>query len=383
NNVVVIATLGAFALLPSATRLTSGDISDTQVRVLGIGVTLGIVVQTVALLPALKATGFRFRFRLGLRGTGLAPAARLAKWTLFYVGCNQLVYLVVVRLATGTGRELDYNAYVNAFVLWQLPHAVVAVSIVSALLPAMSQAALEGRLTDLREQLDRGLRAAIALLVPAAVTYLVLGRPIATMVLGHGRTSPADARFIGTMLAVFACGLVAFSTYQMQLRAFYALQDTRTPALINLAVNLTTVAVDLLLFVTLPDDLRGLGLAAGQASSYLVGVWVCTQVLAARVPRDPRGRVLQTAARSLTAALPPACLALTVALLAQAVLGHGPLGAGVAAVAGGSALLAGYLVLARRLGVTEVDELLGPVTAKITGGPRRSRSGPIPPNSQG
>ena len=129
---------------------------------------------------------------------------------------------------------------------------------------------------------------------------------------------------------------------------------------------MTTVAVDLLLFFTLPDDLRGYGLAAGQASSYLVGVWVCTRVLARRVPRDPEGRVLRTTARSLTAVLPPAVLALSLVVLLQALLGQGPLGAGVASVAGGGLLLGGYVLLARRLGVPEVDELVRPVLSKIT-----------------
>ncbi|MCU1587162.1 MAG: integral rane protein MviN, partial [Frankiales bacterium] len=327
NNLVVIGTLGVFLLVPGPERLTSSTITGTQVVVLGLGVTLGIVAQTVALLPALRATGFRLRLRLDLRGTGLGPAARLAKWTLVYVVCNQAVYLVVVQLATATGDPLTYNAYVNAFLLWQLPHAVIAVSLITALLPAMSRSALDDRLGDLRGLLDQGLRMAICLLVPAAAVYLTLGRPIATALFGHFRASPGEARTVGTMLAVFACGLVAFSTYQLQLRAFYALQDTRTPALINLSVNATTVAVDLALFFTLPHHLRGYGLAAGQASSYLVGVWVCSRVLASRLPRNPEAHVLRTAARSLTAVLPPAGLALSLVFLVQALLGHGPLGA--------------------------------------------------------
>jgi putative peptidoglycan lipid II flippase len=383
NNVVVIATLGLFALLPGPESLSSASITHTQVVVLGVGVTLGIVAQTVALLPALRATGFRLRLRLDLRGSGLAHAATLAKWTLVYVVCNQAVYLVVVQLATATGDPLNYNAYVNAFVLWQLPHAVIAVSIITALLPAMSRSALEGRLDQLRTRLDEGLRMAVCLLVPAAVTYLVLGRELATALFGHARATPDEARFVGSMLAVFACGLVAFSTYQLQLRAFYALQDTRTPALVNLAVNVTTVLVDVVLFVSLPDDLRGLGLAAGQASSYLVGVVVCTTVLARRVPRDPEGFVLRTAARSVTAALLPAGVALGLALLVQEALGDGPLGAGVGGIGGACVLLGGYVLLARRLGIPEVDELVGPVVSKITRGLNGSRKAADAPNSPG
>jgi putative peptidoglycan lipid II flippase len=358
NNLVVIATLGVFALLPGPDELTTSSITDTQVLVLGLGVTLGIVAQTVALLPALRDTGFRLTLRLDLRGTGLGEAARLARWTFFYVVCNQLVLLVVVQLASGAPLDRGYPSYTNAFLLWQLPHAVVAVSVITALLPAMSRAAHDDRLDVLRAQLDRGLRATTTLMVPAAVALAVLGPQVATTVFGHGRTSVDQARFIGELLAVFACGLVAFSAYQLQLRAFYALQDTRTPALVNLVVNAVTVSVDVALYVSLPDRWKVLGLAVGQASSYLVGVVVCTTVLARRVPRDPGGHVLRTAVRCLLACVLPAAVALVVARLAEQALGTATTGSLVASLAGGAVLGVGYVVAVRLLRVSEVDNLL-------------------------
>ena len=143
---------------------------------------------------------------------------------------------MVVQLATSTGDPLTYNAYVNAFLLWQLPHAVIAVSVITALLPAMSRAALENRLGDLRSQLDRGLRMAICLLVPAAVAYLVLGPADR----GHGAsgTSGPHLRKRGRSARCWRCSPADWwrsAPTSCQLRAFYALQDTRTPALINLA----------------------------------------------------------------------------------------------------------------------------------------------------
>ena len=365
NNVVVIVTLALFALLPGPGQLTSATITDTQLAVLGVGVTLGIVAQTVALLPALRQTELRLRPRFDFRGTGLRPAAQLARWTFFYVLCNQLVLVVVAQLASSAPKDRGYPSYTYAFLLWQLPHAVVAVSVITALLPAMSGAAADGRLDDLRRQLDRGLRLTISVLVPAAVAYVVLGRALATLVFGHGKTSPDEARFIGTLLAVFACGLVAFSTYQLQLRAFYALQDTRTPALVNLVVNVTTVVVDVALYLALPPSQRVLGLAAGQASSYLVGVVVCTSVLARRVPRDPRGHVLQTAVRCLFAAAVPAAVAALVVHLAEGYAGRATAGAALAAVLGGAVLASGYLAAARRVRVAEVEQLLTPVLRRL------------------
>jgi putative peptidoglycan lipid II flippase len=365
NNLVVIATCVVFALVPGHSSLTSSTITGTQISVLGVGVTLGIVVQTLALLPALRATGLALRPRLDLRGAGLGHAARLARWTFFYVLCNQLVLVVVVQLASGSPLDRGYPSYTNAFLLWQLPHAVVAVSVITALLPAMSRAAADGALTDLRQQLDAGLRTTVALMVPAAVALVALGQPLGAAVFGHGRTSVAEARFIGSLLSVFACGLVAFSAYQLQLRAFYALQDTRTPALVNLSVNVTTVVVDVALYVALPARWQVLGLAAGQAASYLVGLVVCTTVLARRVPRDPRGHVLRTTVRCLLAAAPAAAVAVLVVRLAEQSLGTATTGSVTAVLAGGAVLAVGYLALVRRLRVPEVDVLVAPVLARL------------------
>jgi putative peptidoglycan lipid II flippase len=368
NNVVVIATGVVFALVPGPGRPEPGTVSDAQITVLGVGVTLGIVAQTAVLVPALRATGFRFRPRLDLRGSGLGHALRLARWVVLYVAVNQLAYFVVVRLSTAAGEAAEgrgYSAYTYAFVLWQLPHAVVAVSVITALLPRMSRAAADGRTHDLRASLNRGLRLSVSLLVPAAVAFVVLGREIATLVFARINISLEEARFIGVLLGVFAVGLVPFSTYQLQLRAFYAMQDTRTPTLVQLSVGATMVGVDLVLYAVLPDELKVAGLAAGHACSFVVGLLVCSAVLSRRIGGLDGAVVVRTAVRCLVAVSLPAALALLTAALVGRALGQGSAAALVAVAAGGAVLGGGYLVLARRLRVAEVDELVGPVLRRL------------------
>ena len=368
NNLVVIATCGLFLALPGTNGLTRESISPTQELVLGLGTTLGIVAQTIALMPSLRAAGFRFRLRLDLRGVGLRTIARLGRWVLLYVVANQVAYVLVVNLANHarlnqTGR--GYAAYVNAYVLWQLPHAVVAVSVITALLPRMSRAAADGRTEDLRAALNRGLRLTASVLVPAAAGFLVLGPELATVVFGHLNTSAGDARFIGEVLAVFALGLVPFSAYQLQLRAFYALQDTRTPTLINLGVNITLIAVDVPLYLVLPDHLKVLGLAAGHACSFGMGLLLCSRVLSRRIGGLDGRDVVRTAVRCLAACLLPAAAALGLARVAVGALGSGTLGAGAALVLGGGVLCLGYVLAARRLRITELDEVTGPLLARL------------------
>jgi putative peptidoglycan lipid II flippase len=229
----------------------------------------------------------------------------------------------------------------------------------------MSRAAADGRTDDLRASLNRGLRLTAAVLIPAAVAFLVLGRELAVLVFARNEVSVDDARFMGVLLGVFALGLVPFSCYQLQLRAFYAMQDTRTPTLINFVVNATLVGMGTLLYVLLPNRYEVLGLAAGHACSFLAGLVVCSAVLSRRLGGLDLFTVVRTAVRCLLAAAVPGLVALAVAALVERQLGRGPLGAGVSLVLGGAVLSIGYVLATRRLRVPEVGEVAGPVLRRV------------------
>ena len=107
----------------------------------------------------------------------------------------------------------------------------------------------------------------------------MLAQPIVQVLFRHGAVSDPDARVLGWTLATFALGLIPFSAFQLHLRAFYALGDTRTPAYISIVLNAVNVLADLLLFVNLHGSARLPGLAGGYALSYVVGVRLTGAVL--------------------------------------------------------------------------------------------------------
>jgi putative peptidoglycan lipid II flippase len=263
NNLVVIAAMIAFALLPAAPRGSLVGVTTAQRYVLALGTTLGVVAMTLALWPSLRALGFRWRWRLRWREEAVTRIGRLALWVFLYVLANQLGLLVVIVLAAG---KTGYTAYISAFMLFQLPHAIFAVSIMTALLPALSSRwAAEDR-AGFRHLLARGLRSTAFIVVPAAAGYLVLARPIVRLLLQHGAASAVGASLVANVLVFFALGLFSFSAFQLLLRAFYAMQDTRTPALINIAAVGLNTAVNLFYFFVLHLGVRGLAL--GHATAY-------------------------------------------------------------------------------------------------------------------
>ncbi len=169
NNMIVIVTAGVFLIMPGPKTLNVDTITLAQVLVLGIGTTLGIIVQGLALVPAAHKVGFRFRWRMGVRGVGLREAGTLALWVVGYVVVSQIGYAVITRLANSAGEEsgIGYAVYVNASLLFQTPYGIAGVALLTALLPRMSRAAAAGNNRGLVSDFSLGSRLTALALFPS------------------------------------------------------------------------------------------------------------------------------------------------------------------------------------------------------------------------
>jgi putative peptidoglycan lipid II flippase len=306
NNIVTIASALAF-LVVVGTGASTASVSNTEIAILGVGTTLGAVAQTAILWPSLRRCGVRLKLRADLRGTGLGKAWGLARWTIVLVLVNQLGLLVVSRLATGVNATSNADAgitvYQMAFVIFMLPQSVITVSLVTALLPSLSQRAAEGKLDVVRERIAWTLRMSGSLMVPATAALIVLGVPIAVLLFHHGSMSLESSRLLGLTVSAFAIGLPAFSAYYVLMRGFYALEDTRTPtlnAMIQVGVNIV-LAVAAIAWLPADRAIPGLGLA--YAVSYWVGLFALASQLRRRLGRLDGYLVVRTHVRVILASL--------------------------------------------------------------------------------
>ncbi|NEB74028.1 murein biosynthesis integral membrane protein MurJ, partial [Streptomyces sp. SID14478] len=293
NNVVLIAMFAAYLSLLKLPANVS-DVTAAQVRLLGIGTTCAIAVQALALIPFARAAGFRLRPRFDWKGTGLGASIRAARWTLLFVLANQVALAVVTHFANATDAALPhsgagYTAYTYAQTIWLLPQSIVTVSLVTALLPRMSAAAVAGRVDDVRADLSRALRASGAVIVPAGFLFLALGPQIAELLFAHGvaRTGP-----LGHMLQAFGLGLIPFSAQYLMLRGFYAFEDTRTPFLTAVWIGAVNIALACACHWLLPARWAVTGMAAAYALSYGIGLLLTARRLRRRLDGRLDGRRL-------------------------------------------------------------------------------------------
>ena len=298
NNVISVAVLGVYlwtfgpvqdlcgaggqAAL-SGPGSTVGGYTSGQELLLGLGSTAGIAVQLLILLPFLRRAGFRFRPRFDWRGAGLGHTLRLGTWTVMFVIVNQVAYTVVVKIASsgtadafrnvcspGHDSGTGYTIYSNAFLLVMVPHAIVTVSLATAMLPRLSAFAADFDLPGVARTVASTLRTTYALIIPFAVLLPLIAVDLSNLMIGYGAARGSVQAFAVT-LALFAPGLVLFTTHYMMLRGFYALERTRTVFWVQCVIAATNILLAVLLAGNATPERTAPGLVIAYAGSYLVG----------------------------------------------------------------------------------------------------------------
>jgi len=359
NNIVVIAVFGMYIAMVGVHNLAHMSktvaISGSDVALLGIGTTAGIVAQTVALVPALRRVGFRWHPRLDFRRSEVVEIGRMGGWMFCYIGATQVAYLITTKVAGDTKTGISDYSY--AWLLFQLPYAVVGISVITALLPRMSAHAAERRLGLVRGDFSTGVRLASTIVVPCSLILAVLGPSLGQVFFGHEASTPQEGRYVGVVFAVFCLGLLPYMIFQLQLRVFYSLHDSRTPAMIGLVTMFVNIVANLIALATLSkgDLVAGLGVGFGLAN--LVGLLLAWRILRIRLRGLDGYRIGRTLVRMHAATLPAALLAVLVALVSSDPY--------VDVIIGGGLAMVVYLVFGRALRIEELTGLTRSVRARL------------------
>lgn len=271
NNVVVILTVVLFRLLPGARD------DRLHMTVLATGTTLGVMAQALVHLPALVRQGIRYRLVLDARHPAIRKIGRLSIPLLGYIFLWQVGTWFLFSLAIRVDGGVPSYQYAQLF--FMLPYGVFAVSVITALFPSLSERAARGNTEGFREILNGGLRSTMVAIFPFFVLYLTLSIPIIRLLLEHGFFKSGDTELLAGVLLFFSLALVPYSLDMLATKAFYAMQDTKTPMINNCFVVVVNMTSNYLLF-----RLMGVkGLALGFSITYLFAMLLDGTVLRFRV----------------------------------------------------------------------------------------------------
>jgi len=229
----------------------------------------------------------------------------------------------------------------------------------------MSAFAAEHRYRDVAAQLSLGTRLSAVILIPATAVYVLLGRQLGVALFEFRSYGHADSVATGWVIAAAGIGLVPFAISQLQIFAFYALPDTKTPALLNLPVAALRVLLDVVLYLTLAAGAVAAGLMIGNAVSFLASCAIGYWLLRRRLGLLGMKEVAKTLARLTLAVLIAAVPTFLVTLLLTHALGLGKFASVLELVVGAGMLVVVYLAAAVSLRVREVSDVWAMVRRRL------------------
>ncbi|WP_409489641.1 murein biosynthesis integral membrane protein MurJ [Amycolatopsis sp. cmx-11-12] len=270
NNLVVVFTILVVWIMPGNIATDPVSITDPKLLTLGLGVTFGIVAQSILLIPPLLRSGFKFKWRWGI-DKRMKEFGGLALWTVGYVAVSQVGYTITTRVLT-SGSQGGVTAYANAWLLFQLPYGVIGVSLLTAIMPRMSRAAADGDHKKLIGDLSYASRISTVMLVPISAVMTVVGGSVGIALFSSvGKGTVEDAARMGEALAISAFALLPYALVMLQMRVFYAMKDARTPVLIMIVMTVVKVPLLYLCPALLSPDNIVLGVMMVNGLTFVVG----------------------------------------------------------------------------------------------------------------
>lgn len=302
NNVVAMTGLVAFGLLfPGADTANAMVWTPSMVAVLAGSATAGVAAQAFILFLFWRRAGLSFRADFRWRGVGLGNTGRAVSWMFGMILVAQIAGVVQANVASlAAGGDAPSLAVLRfSWLIFMLPHSVVAVSLATAYFTRMSTHARDGNRAAVRGDFLESVSRIGFFMVLASVGLIVVSLPFARQFGGE----PESIRAMAIVIASYALGLLAFSVLFVVQRVFYALEDTRTPFFLQ--VLQATLFISLALGVsTLPVTQIAVGLALSASIAGTVQTLVAIVVLRRKLGGLSLRPLVSSLSQFLLAALP-------------------------------------------------------------------------------
>ena len=245
NNVISITVLLMYRLLPGELDPTAASpVTDKHVILLGLGTTLGVVVQCLILVPYLVKAKIDLRPKWGIDHR-IKQFGGMALAIIVYVAISQAGYIVTSQVAS----YADHGAmlvYQNAWLMLQVPYGVIGVTLLTAIMPRLSRNAANGDVEAVVRDLTLGSKLTLIALIPIVIFMTGFGIPIARALFQYGAYGASSAEQLGLTISFSAFTLIPYALVLLHLRVFYAREETWTPTFIIAGITATKIALTLL-----------------------------------------------------------------------------------------------------------------------------------------
>ena len=302
NNIVAMTGLVIFGVLfPGRDTSDALEWTSSMVTLLAGSATAGVAAQAFILFLFWRRAGLSFRPDFRWRGVGLARTGRAVSWMLGMILVAQIAGVVQANVASlAAGGDAPSLAILRfSWLIFMLPHSVVAVSLATAYFTRMSTHARDGDSDAVRGDFIESVSRIGVFMVLATVGLIVVSLPFARQFGGEGES----IRAMALVISCYTLGLLAFSVLFVVQRVFYALEDTRTPFFLQVLQAIVFISLALTAS-TLPVDQIAYGLALSASIAGSIQTLTAIAVLRRKLGGLTLTPVIATFARFAVAALP-------------------------------------------------------------------------------
>lgn len=244
NNVITLVVLGTYIAMPwSLDAGATVSLFDPQIVFLGVGTTLGVVVQTLIMVPFLRRAGVDMRPLWGIDDR-LKQFGGMALAIIVYVAISQLGYVITTRIASLADAAAPF-IYQQHWLLLQVPYGIIGVTLLTAIMPRLSRNAADGDDKAVVADLGLGSKLTFIALIPIVVFFTAFGVPIANALFQWGAFDAASANILGWTLSFSAFTLIPYALVLLHLRVFYAREEVWTPTFIIAGITATKIVLSL------------------------------------------------------------------------------------------------------------------------------------------
>jgi len=379
NNVVslggMVAYIVIFGMDPTGHQ-TVANWGSGQITLLALSATAGVAAQALILFLSWRRIGIHFKPNFQWRGFGLRPALKAGSWTLAMVLVTQIAGIFQSSVASSavTGRAVADVASVAAsgiaWLIFMLPHSVGTVSLATVYFTRIATHAHENRFDDVKTDLRDGMRLVALISVLGTVAISVLAFPISRVFVGEYAGTEALAR----VLIGFMVGLLPFSLGFFMQKAFYSLEDTKTPFWITVVQSIIYIAGALTIQQLVTPADRVAGLAYLTSGATLVATLMYFFILRKRIGSFGHGLIASMLRFLLAGAVGWGFGYLGLKLIGGVAEGHFAVRSVATAVIGsgivGVFVLMGFVAALWAIRAPEfglLKSMVGPVVARVRG----------------
>jgi len=198
----------------------------------GLGVVFGAFLHMAIQIPTARNCGFSYKFLFDFKYPALKRIFKLMVPRVFGVAAQQINLIVITAIAsTITMGSIAIFSISNNF--QSLPVGIIGASFAVAIFPTLSRFFAENQKKEFLENLSAIFRQILFFIIPISILIFLLRNPIIEILYLTGKFGLEDVKLTSACLGAFAFSIFAQSLIPLLARAFFSLQDTKTPTLIT------------------------------------------------------------------------------------------------------------------------------------------------------